>query len=45
MGQYASYIEKIDKVNEDELSEEDLKYYLEVTGRVSQKLVGASIEQ
>lgn len=38
MSQYAEFTEKIDAINEDELSSSDYAYYMEVTGRVNQKL-------
>ena len=38
MSQYAEFTEKIDAINEDELSSSDYAYYMEVMGRVNQKL-------
>ena len=39
MEEYTTYVEKIDEIDEDELSEADLAYYLEVTTRVYEKLL------
>lgn len=44
MTRYAEFAEKIDSVNTDELTNEELAYYTEVTARVTQKLLNASLE-
>ncbi|MBQ9060135.1 MAG: zinc ribbon domain-containing protein [Firmicutes bacterium] len=38
MAKYSEFTEKIDAIDEDELSSSDYAYYMEVTGRVNQKL-------
>lgn len=38
MSQYAETMEKIDAIDETELSDAELQYYLEVTGRITQKI-------
>ena len=38
---YTEFVDKIDALDESELTGAELAYYLEVTGRVSQKLLGA----
>ena len=38
MADYAEYMKKVNAVDTDTLSEADLAYYLEVTGRVNKKL-------
>ena len=35
---YSDFVEKIDGINQDELSAADLAYYLELTARVTKKL-------
>lgn len=42
MKQYADTMEKMDKINSDELSDEELAYYLEINARIMEKL--ASIQ-
>ncbi len=42
MAQYAETMEKINAIEQKELSDEELKYYLEVTARVTQKLAEAA---
>lgn len=39
MAKYTDYMEKIDSIDQDDLSTEEALYYLEVTTRVSQKLL------
>ena len=39
MTQYTQALEALDEVDEDELSDADMAYYLAVTARVSQKLL------
>ena len=39
LAQYADFAEKIDGVDESELTDEELAYYIGVTARVSQKLL------
>ena len=39
MSDYADYCDEIDNIDEDELSDADLAYMLEVTNRVNQKLI------
>ena len=39
MGDYADYVEKFESYNPDEMSIADAAYYLEVSGRISQKLL------
>ena len=38
MADYAKFTEKIDAIDEDELSDADYAYYIKVTGRVTEKL-------
>ncbi len=38
LDKYTEFVEKIDKLNVDELNEADMKYYLDVTLRVTEKL-------
>lgn len=42
MSEYARYMETIEKYDTSEMSNADTAYYLEVTGRVTQKLLNAS---
>lgn len=42
MTRYADFAEKIDALGEQELTNAELAYYLEVTNRVSQKLLSAA---
>lgn len=42
LARYTEFAEKIDAFDESELSKAELAYYLEVTGRVSQKLLSAA---
>ena len=42
MARYAEFAEKIDALGESELSDAELAYYMEVTSRVSQKLLRAA---
>ena len=42
MKRYAEFAEKIDALGESELSDAELAYYMEVTSRVSQKLLRAA---
>ncbi len=41
---YNDYVQKVDSVDESTLSDEEEKYYVEVTTRVSRKLMEAAIE-
>ena len=43
MSQYAQTMEQMDQVGEEEMSNEELLYYTEVTTRISQKLLAAAI--
>lgn len=43
VSQYTETMEKIDAIDEEELSDAELAYYLEVTGRVTQKLAGVAM--
>lgn len=43
MAEYAEFALKLSEVKEDELSEADLQYYLEVTSRVEEKALAASV--
>lgn len=38
MQKYAVVMEELDEIDEDELTDEELAYYLEVMGRINQKL-------
>lgn len=40
LARYTEFADKLDALDEDELTAAELAYYLEVTGRVSQKLLG-----
>ena len=42
IGRYADYAEKLDAMDEDDLTNAELAYYLEVTSRASQKLLLAA---
>ena len=42
LARYTAFAEKIDALDESELTNAELAYYLEVTGRVSQKLLRAA---
>ena len=39
LSQYNTYMDKVSKIDEDELSSADLAYYLDVTNRVNKKLL------
>ena len=39
MSDYAKYMDEIDDIDEDELSDDDYAYYIDVTARVSKKLL------
>ncbi|MBQ0005168.1 MAG: hypothetical protein KBS68_04815 [Clostridiales bacterium] len=39
MSKYADFADKVDAVDEDSLSDADYEYYIDVTSRVSQKLL------
>jgi len=41
LSEYTEFASKIEALDENSMSDADLAYYLEVTGRVSQKLLGA----
>ena len=41
--EYTNWADKIEKLDESELTDEELKYYMEVTGRVSQKMINAGL--
>lgn len=41
--EYSNFTEKAESYDEDNMSDEDLAYYVEVIGRVSQKLLSASV--
>ena len=43
MAEYSSYSVKIASLKNDELTDEELAYYIEVTNRVSQKLLNAGL--
>ncbi len=43
MSQYPSVVDKIDKMDQSKMTDADVAYYLEVTGRVSGKLGAAAI--
>jgi len=43
MAQYTETMRKLDEINEDELSSEEYSYYIEVMGRINQKLMNASL--
>lgn len=47
VAEYADFVEKCDAYEEEEMSDEDLKYYLEVTNRVNLKLIdlNASLDE
>ncbi len=40
MSKYTEYMDKIDDMDQDEMSDADLAYYLEVTARIEAKLLG-----
>ncbi len=42
MGKYAECMQALDEMDESEMNDADTKYYLEVTGRISQKLISAA---
>ena len=42
--EYADFANKVNGYNQNEMSDEDLKYYVEVTTRCSQKLINAGID-
>ncbi|MGN0612531.1 MAG: DUF6591 domain-containing protein [Porcipelethomonas sp.] len=43
MGKYAEMFKKLDEIDEDELSESDYLYYIEVQSRITQKLLEADV--
>ena len=44
MNQYAETMEKMDALGEEDMSNEELLYYNEVTSRISQKLLAVALE-
>ena len=40
---YAEFAKAIEEYDQDEMSDADLAYYIEVTSRVNQKLLDASV--
>ena len=42
LSRYTEFAEKIDAFDESELNQAEMAYYLEVTGRVSRKLLSAA---
>ena len=43
LSRYADFSQKIDSYNTDEMSAADAAYFLEVTSRIDQKLINASL--
>jgi len=42
LSRYTEFAEKLDAMDESELTDAELAYYIEVTGRVSQKLLSVA---